>query len=518
MRESAHELQIQQAPGPGARALRLGRIPLYRTVLPLLAAIVALATGGVVLIAYLGARSEALTAAQASAQTAVAVERDVLSQHGPVVEQRGSQLVLPTGATTYNLNNDSTVVDRTRALTGAFISIYELEGNRLVTISTNVPNSTNGRAVTGTRALGVILPADAYTALVGTCGATADPVCHHSYSGTISVRGSQYVMAIQPLFNASGVFVGALGAALPQQTVLHPVAQLVVLLVMVGLLVALIALVGGSWLLNRISGRLLTGLDEQLREVATIASELEHTAHRQVARAERQDQIARSILEQARSLDKIATAIRQDQSMLQSSTGELWAEVSHPGAMPDSEITMQLARQTAVAAARTGTSASDAQMVSRRVVAMLNHIMAEGQLIAKGGNAIRASSHALRESIESVEMTLGQRLVHRVGILPLPLLRGVWRTRTAPREQHAEMDTGATAPTARVVIPGAKPATTGQHPRARKMPSDSPRFIPRSAHQPEVSGTRRAPGGTRPHPPRDAHPKRSSDSDIDPEE
>lgn len=495
--EQARVLEPERKGTPHQRRLR--RIPLYRNMLPLLAAVVLLCTAGLVSIAYLAARSEAINVAQTTAQHAVAVERAILAERGGPIELRDSQLVIPSDPNpAYTLNNDLAMVDRTQALTGTFLTIYELEGRRLVAVSTNVPTFSQGHIVAGSRALGDVLPGSVNTTLGSACAVSAPASCHQPYAGTVAIRGSTYVVTIEPLYTSSGTFIGALGAALPLDSVLAPVVQLTVLLVLVGLFVALIAIVVGSWLLSRISERMLGSLDDGLQGVAGIAAELEHTVHRQVTRAQRQAQIARNVLDQARTLDGMASDIRQEQSALRSSTGELWAEVSHPGALPDTELTMHLARETAVAAARTGTRVGDVQILSRRLIALLNHVIAESHLISTGGRDVVQRSRELRETIESIEMTLGERLVHRMGLLSVPLLlRGGWRRRQSAREAPEQDDISATSPTSSVIIPGAGKSGARRHHRTGGGQGRTSYFTSHPLPHPETSGSRRIPPGMR---------------------
>jgi Cache 3/Cache 2 fusion domain len=404
------------AMGEPQRALRRLR---GSRIMPALAAVTLICTFGLAGIMYVAARANATSAAETRTLQDAQVVRQLLADAGPSLTLQGGQLVVGTDSSVYILNGETTLVDRAHSLTGNYTSIYQMEGAGLVTIASSLPSGAGGA-----RPLGDALTGAPFAALVGNCGAMDTQTCHQAYSGVLRLRGVDYIVGMQPLFDGSGAFVGALGTAQPLGGVLAPVNQLAVVLLLVGLLLSFVCIVGGNWLVGSRSEQVLAALDARLDDVAEAAAQLERLAQAQVARGNTQGRAARQASEQARTLDALASAMEQGQAALRESAGSIWQEMSQPGAAPDSQTALQWARQAALMSARVGTAAERARTVCRQLIMLLNHVVAEGSVATDQGRAMQVRAHELRESVEGVEAVLGERLITRPhGIAALPLVR-----------------------------------------------------------------------------------------------
>lgn len=398
-------------------------IRLHRQFAPILIAITLLSTLGLTGLAYVGARSYAISGAEAQALQDIQVERRLVLPPGDSLRLQDGRLVvsgLATGpaatAAPLILNDDTTLVDLTRSLTGDDATIYQAEGSRIVAVSTNLPAAdARGVPMPGSRALGDVLTGSALDTLQGACASSSSSAasCHQTFQGTISVRGLPYAAALVPLYDANGAYVGALGVAEPLASVTAPAVQLAVMLLIAALLLALLALVTGFWLFGSIADRALGTLDLRLRLVADAASEVERLAQLQTARAGRQEQVARQASEQARALDAMAEVMEQGRASLRDASGDIWGEMSQPGLLPDPALAVRLAQQAAVAAAQVGSAAEDARDVCHQLVGLMNHVIAEGAIVEDGGTEMESRARDLRAAVESVEMTVGERLLRR---------------------------------------------------------------------------------------------------------
>ncbi|MGH2487366.1 MAG: Cache 3/Cache 2 fusion domain-containing protein, partial [Ktedonobacterales bacterium] len=308
---------------------------------------------------------------------------------------------------------DTTLVDRTKAAIGANATIYQLEGPDLVAISTTLPVVNGGHTVAGARALGDKLSGSPFRALVGDCGAAENASCHHPYQGLATLHGVSYVTAFTPLYDMNGNFVGALGTASPYAAVIAPCVALAVILLFIGLLMALVGVAMGLWAYGSSAGKMLDSLDARLTRVADSAADREYLTRGQVERVERQRRMARQVGEEARRLDTLAGALVQSQSALRDAAGAIWAEMSQPGAQPDGEAALRLARQTAVVSGQMGIDAGDARLHCRQLVTLMNHVTAEGDALGATGARMREHALALRGAVEQVELTVGERLLPR---------------------------------------------------------------------------------------------------------
>lgn len=413
------------------RRRRFRRLRLRKRIVPLLAALVLVSSCGIVALAYLGARADVIASAQSRTKEDVQVERQLLADQGASITSRDGQLFVGVDNAAIALNDDTTIVDRTRSLVKGYATIYQLEGASLVAIATNLPKGA-GTSSQDSRALGDTLTGPAFDALLGRCGAVDTAGCHHSYSGVVSVHGGSYAAAYEPLTDASGAFVGALSVAIPLDSILAPTVQFALMLLLVALLMALVTIVAGSWIVGAISARALGGLDAQLDVVADATIDLDHLSRAQIERAERQMRTARQVSDEVRALNALARSMDEGQSELRQSTGEIWAEMSHPGAAPDPNATLRWARQAAVASGRIGSAAEHARDLCQHIVGLMNHIVAEGNVVSQRGREMQACAKELRGSVEQVEMTLGERLInHPHGLGSIPVLR-----RIAPASRH----------------------------------------------------------------------------------
>jgi hypothetical protein len=473
--------------GASPRRGRLRAAHSQRHLAPLLVVLTLLSTVGIATVAYIGARLDAVNAARARAQQDAQIARQlILTRDGPLALQN-EQLVIGTGPTPLVLNNDSTLVASVRALVGTDATIFQLEGSRLVAISTTLPEAgPDGHAQPGTRALGETLGGPAASALVGSCGPQGPAACHQSYAGVVNFAGASYVAAFVPLYDGTGAFVGALGVATSLDSVLAPTVQLAVMLVLIGLLLALVSLVLSVWLAGRSRRRLLGALDSALREVADAAGALEYAARTQATRAGRQERMAQQVSEQIRALDTVAGEVEQGQTGLREASTAIWAEMSHPGAPADATLALHLARQAAVASARIGEATEDVHTLCRQLISMMNHLVADGHVIGGVSAEIEERARALRDSVEDVEVVIGKRLVQRDQLSSLPVLRRV-RAGTAglrrflPSRRRSDGRSGTAASGMRpverprpamggyssVARGSAGPAVSGRHPRQR---------------------------------------------------
>ena len=393
---------------------RFRNIRLNRQFAPLLVGITLLCTLGLTGLAYVGARSYAVTGAEARALQDIQVERQLILPQGAAPRLQDGQLVVKGTSAPLVLNGDTTLVDQTRSLTGDDATIYQAEGSRLVAVATDLPVAdSSGVAVPGSRALGDVLTGPALDAVQGTCTLSGPPSCHQTYQGTITVRGLSYAAALVPLYDANGTYVGALGVAEPLDTVVAPAVQLSVVLLVAALLLAVLALVIGFWLFGALAERALGTLDLRLRLVADAASEVERLAQLQATRAERQERVARQASEQARALDAMAEVMEQGRASLRVASGDVWAEMSQPGMLADPIAAVRLAQQAAVAAAQVGSAAEDARDACHQLVGLMNHIIAEGAIVGDGGLEMETRAKDLRAAVESVEVTVGERLFRR---------------------------------------------------------------------------------------------------------
>ena len=459
---------------------RFRNLRLHRQFAPMLVSITLLCTLGLTGLAYAGARSNAISSAEAHAVQDTQVERQLVIPQGTSLHLQDGRLVVTGAGAPLVLNNDTNVVDQTRSLTGDAASIYQAEGSRLVAVSTDIPAaSTRGTPLPGSRALGDVLAGPAFDSVQGGCDATSPPSCHQTYQGIIAIRGISYVAAIVPLYDASGVYVGALSSAEPLDTVTAPTVQLAVMLLIAGLLLALLSLVAGFWFFGTLVERTIGALDIRLRLVGDAATELERLAQFQSAHAGRQDRVAQQVSEQVRTLATMAEVMEKGRASLRDASGDIWAEMSQPGLLPDSATAMRLAQQAAVATAQVGSAAEDARDVCSQLVGLMNHIVAEGDIVGNSGLEMEAQAKELRAAIESVEMTIGERLVRRALFLQ--------RVRAASQRVCRILP----ASFSRTLQPGA--GTDGGDERGGSPPRPVPKQRPmgrlnRTAPEPEWSG------------------------------
>lgn len=397
---------------PGRRRFRA--IRLHRQFAPMLIAITLLCTLGLTGLAYAGARSYAISGAEAQALQAIQVERQLVLPQNATLRLQDGRLVLTSAGASLVLNDNTSLVDQTLALTGDDATIYQAEGASLVAVATNLPDANSrGAPISGSRALGDALSGSAIAALQSSCAPASPPSCHQTYQGIITIRGLSYAAALVPLFDSGGAYVGALGLATPLETVTAPAVQLAVMLLIAGLLLALLSLVTGFWFFGSLAERTIGALDLRLRLVADAAAELERLAQLQATRAARQDRVAQQVSAQARALDSMAEVMEQGRASLRDASGEIWAEMSHPGGLPDPTSAVRLAQQAAVTTAQVGSAAEDARDVCGQLVGLMNHILAESAIVGDGGLEMEARAKDLRSALESVETTVGERLLQR---------------------------------------------------------------------------------------------------------
>lgn len=404
-----------------ARRRAFRKLRLHHRFVPLLVLLILLCTCGIVALAYFGTREVALNYAQERAVDNVRVERRLLIERGGTVMSRDGNLIVGTdNSVLLVLNGDITLVDTTRSLVDANATIYQLQGDRLVAIATNLPrqNNTSDSATplaASDRALGDTLTGPAYASLLGQCGAVDSSACHHAYHGIVTLHGASYVAAFEPLTDPSGAFVGALGVAQPVDTVLGSVRQLAAFLIMVGLLVAIVGIIAGYWVFGTMAERMLGTLDTQLDSVAATTVDLEHLVRAQIERAARQGRMARQVSDEAQTLDALMQTMDQGQAALRESATGIWGETSQPGLAPDHTATLRWARQAAVVSARVGAAAEEMRTTSQHILALMNHVIAEGNVVHERGRQMQSCAQDLLGAMEQVEMTIGEQLIKRPG-------------------------------------------------------------------------------------------------------
>ena len=463
---------------PGLRG-GFWRPGLHRRFVPLLIALVLASSLGVAGLAYFGERESAISTARTSAAQDVRVLRQLLADQGAGVTSNGGQLVVGQDNAQLVLNGDTTLVDRAHDATGAYAAIYQLQGPNLVSVASNIPTTdTQGNPLPGRRLLGDTIGGAAYDALLGACGAADTQSCHQTYSGVVALRGVSYVAAYAPLSDNGGAFVGALAAAVPLDRVLAPVTQQAVLLVLISLLLGMVALVAGYWVFESGTRHSFAALDARLDAVAGQASEVRVLARRQVALSAQQTRAAQRAGEQSRTLDALARAMEQGYTGLRESAGELWAEMSQPGAVPDPVRASAQARQAAVVAARVGTTAAQARDLCRHLALAMRQVIVQSHTITDGGRELDLRTSELLGAVERAGAPLADR-------------------QALPAEQERdERATGAPqATTGRFAAPGgsATASHTGVRRTLASQPSQTgtmPRTRPSGDRERDLTGER----------------------------
>jgi hypothetical protein len=197
--------------------------------------------------------------------------------------------------------------------------------------------------------------------------------------------------------------------ARPLDALLQAPMQLVILLAFVGLLVALISLGIGTWILSLRGDRAIADLGERLEVMAGSASEMQQLAQLQAGRLQRQERVVRQVSELTRELDPLVSAMGREQATLRQSATDIWAEMSQPGLAPNPATALQLARESAVAAARVGATSEDVRTRSRYLLGLVGKVVAEGQALSEEGQEAERHARELLAAIEGVEATLGDR-------------------------------------------------------------------------------------------------------------
>lgn len=404
----------------------------------LLVAATLLSTLGTVIAAYFGARSVALDSAQARVTREVRVAGEVLAMHGQNISVRDGQLYTDGG---FRLNGDSQLAGQISNMTGDGAAVYQVEGQQLIGVAGNLGDG--GNAVMGDTLTGA-----AYQALLGGCptSSPASIVCQHSYRGVVTIHGTAYVAAFAPLRSAQGNAVGALAVATPLDSIEAPLRVLAGVLLLIGLTLTGGFIIAGYRISGPVSHRAFTTLRDGLDDIGGGAGQVGRLAHTMSVRSTRQQATARQLLNEVRMLDEAAQALGQGISILRDATGQLWAEMSYPGAAPSAGS--RTARQVAVAASQIGGASDQATAVCQSLRARMNQIIAEAGLLADGGREAELRARELGAALEHIEAALGSRgmlpVSGRTGSsLPTPseLVRGTNRLPAVPPNAG---ETGAT--------------------------------------------------------------------------
>jgi len=357
-----------------------------------------------VVVAYLGAQTNALAAAQArNGQGAQAASALLTSNGAGLSVDANDQLVASGNGSSLILAHDGATANRLQALLGEGVAIYQLRNGGLTAISTS-PDVVSAQGAT--------LSDAASAELIGQCGA-AKANCRQQYLGETQAHGVTYVAGFAPLFDSSGVFVGVVAVLTPLALVMQPSMQLLVTLSLVGLLVTLAALAAGLWLFGSLAGRRLDDVSARLGALGVIAANVEETVYAHAVRARRQERVGRQLAEDAYHLDALANALEQGHAALQDEVNDVWAGASQPGLAPDGQGMLRMARQTAVAAARIGADAEDAASLSRQMGPLMNTLIAEDHALAESAQTTERLAGDLRAALDQVEMALGASLAPR---------------------------------------------------------------------------------------------------------
>jgi hypothetical protein len=310
--------------------------------------------------------------------------------------------------------------NRISAMTGDDTALYQFSGQTLVAVAAH-----------NIDIVGAPLPPAAEPAVVGSCGPVAAVDCHRAYFGVVRTGGVDYAATFAPVFDAEGIFVGALMVATPLADALAGVNAAIVALTIIGTVLALVIIGVATYRFNRSTGQTLGALQNHLRVVAASTVTMEHAAHAAVVASRRQERLARQIGDGARGLTALVTAVNQGYPALQQSAGAIWAEVSQPDAATDPLTVMRLARETTLIATRLGAGMEDACVYSDHVSRLMNYVVAQGRIAAQSGRETQHAAQELRTSIEQIEAILGGRLVKRddsysplsIPSLPSPIAR-----------------------------------------------------------------------------------------------
>jgi hypothetical protein len=361
--------------------------------------------------AYFAARISTLNAAQERLGQDAQIAEEMVAERGQYASLQGDKLVVGVGNATYTLSNDTYVVDHIQAVTGDEAIIYRLAGTNLISVASTFPlPGADGHTDVPTRQVGDPLIGPARDAVLGHCGAEATgSACRGRFGGEVTLHGHSMMAGMAPLLDINGKLVGAVGVMRPLDAVLQTPMQLVILLAFVSLLVALISLGIGTWILSMRGDRAIADLGERLETMAGSASELQQLVQLQAERLQRQERAVRQVSELARELDPLVGTMEREQVSLRQSATDIWAEMSQPGLAPNPATALQLARQSAVAAARVGATSAEVRTRSRLLLDLMMKIVAEGHALTEEGQEAEQHTRELLAAIEGVETTLGDQ-------------------------------------------------------------------------------------------------------------
>lgn len=386
------------------------RLSFRRQFVLVLVAATLVSTLGTVAAAYFGARAIALQMAETHTAQELRMASQILSSHGQALSISDGQLATDTG---YRFNGDPTAVRQITSAVGDAAAIYQVEGDRLVSIASDLPSNQGQQgASTGTESVGTVLDSPVYQVLEGNCPATTPmpASCHQQYLGSIMIQNVAYVAAIVPLLDAQGTCVGALAVATPVERIEAPLRLLAGFLLLIGLGLTALSIVIAYRVSGPVSHRALAALSSGLDDVGVSAHRLDQVARTQVARSTRQVGAARHLIEELRTLSEVATALQHGVDMLRDSTSDVWAEMSHPGVAPDPHACLRAARQVAVVASQLGGSADQAQAFCQRLRAIMNQVIGEASALRDSGQLTEERAQELSTAIAAVEAELGNRL------------------------------------------------------------------------------------------------------------
>lgn len=397
----------------------IGRLQSRQQSLPVLVVTMLATIVVIVGAAYIGARINTLNAAQDRLGQDAQIAGEMVAERGQYASLQGDKLVVGVGNATYTLSNDTYVVDHIQSVTGDQAIIYRLDGTSLLSVASTSPiPGADGHTDTPARQIGDPLTGPAHDAVLGHCGAEATgSACHGRYSGVVTLHGQSMMAGVVPLLDINGKLVGAVGVMRPLDAVLQTPMQLVILLAFVSLLVALISLGIGTWILSMRGDRAIADLGARLEVLAGSASEVQQLVQIQAGRLRQQERAVRQVSELARELDPLVGAMEREQVSLRRSATDIWAEMSQPGLAPNPATALQLARQSAVAAARIGATSEEVRTRSRQLLGLVTKVVAEGQALTQEGQEAEQHARELLAAIEGVETTLGDRSAQHAAAL-----------------------------------------------------------------------------------------------------
>ncbi|MDO9539776.1 MAG: Cache 3/Cache 2 fusion domain-containing protein, partial [Methanocalculus sp.] len=123
------------------------------------------------------------------------VLRHTFSAHGTPAIIDGKLVLINAAGQQYVVNDNFEVVDEVQSMVGGAATVFQVQGNQAIRISTNVIG-TDGKRVVGTP-----VAQEVYNAVV---------IRGETYYGTANVVGTDYITAYEPIRSSAGSVIGIL--------------------------------------------------------------------------------------------------------------------------------------------------------------------------------------------------------------------------------------------------------------------------------------------------------------------